>query len=1858
MKIVFGEYRRSSLSFLLMALMVTTSFVVLASGHASAEAVDETGTALDAALPGADPMTKIDPDLLLKMKGSEGPFTVNLVVTDRTAVNKVLSGNGLNELKGFEFQGMPTMRMMDLTSDQITALASSSGTSKIAPYVAPEVEKTSSDDMVIEKSDLQAAPPEVDDWDVDYLHGATDAWDMGFYGDGVKIAVIDTGMDMAHPDLYGQQARYSSGAYSGWPIAFEASAASAWANYDIGGWVADTSYMAVEDAGYVEFDGNWYYVSGIPTASGYYHIGYHTDANLAYLMGYYVGVLVTDSTTPGVYDTVYVDVWGDFDFTNDKPCTMGDEISYIDVYNTWTEAYDFSSWNTGDGYPDLSGGMVYWVSDGMNVYPGSDWIYGADWTPESGAAVAFVGEFSLGQSHGTMTSSAALGNGNSMWGMLTGMAPSAELIAIPFNGDSWASWLFAELGADPYTSGDEANICSNSYGWSGNAIWAGYDELTDMYAAYISGFYGGNTLWLWATGNGGPGYGTLTSVWDPSSVHVGAGTTMQYRAELGMEQDINYAKWGDVIPFSNSGPSRTGKLNSEVIASGAYSLEPMPLNNWDYFGSILDGFMHFQIGSGTSHATPTVAGGAALGYEAYYWWTGGGYPDYNYAKAKLMAACDDMHFDPLKQGAGWLNAGNYVRGLLYGAVPYVDTIAWSGWNEPAWTKAALYPGYEYGNRLEAMPNFLAPGESDSSHIFETINYDSANPVNVEITSEILLRTDSDVITMTTADEGSIYVDLTGYVPATTDLLKVTMFMPFDQFDPEMDYVSNVQYWLELHDWVDLDMDGVMNTSSGNWELFRYTVDGSDSNYNQVMIKDPIVRTNDGLIARVRSIAGAAGIDITLQLDYYELTTFPWITLMEYGGSSWSTSLSTAISPWGYFDWYVNVEVPIDAPIGTYAAAIYVNDGTRVQNIPVVINVPATDYEFDFGGASYFDTPYNNEFQGLADKGWRFEVGDWRMYWCMPSDYIDPTTYLMVNVSWTELPTDVNIHVLASEYAGWPIYGSYPYGIGYSMTTIASSDEQYMGGGTFGIYTNTGGPSEVLTAPLGQYIWDTGPAPFMILTRCPVMAGSSASDTLYGHTMLMSINDYSPYSVYLDAYQPGPIPLEGTVPGWYDITTSIPVEVKGSGDGPYESEANYYLDIYQDSMTGDFVYDLANAWFTWYLWVEDCPEFIVTTMEEWGAPDIDLGVWFDEDMDYEADLTEPYMYVGASGSYEVLTWEAPADGQYIIKVLGYSVTGDPGYFDLFIDTAVEGYVTVTNYETTAMSGTYTFDIAYNVPARVGTFWGTAMIGFAGADDTIEIPFTIVVTDVGPPTIDSLSPYDGESLATSSPTISFYANDHTYFYTGIEWWSLYVTIDWYFDVSDLAYWIDDANVTIELPMALAEGEHLLYIEVADWYGNWGGSYTTFTVNSVIETFTAEFLDPATADPIPDSSKVALTEVLVSGWTDPYADVLIENAVGSLGAVADEYGYFESDPMAMGEGLNIFTITTTNDAGVEASMVKMLESDTHCMLLLNDVASPTSDATAYIRGWTDADATVTVDGDGVSVMPDGTFEGEVALAEGDNVFVVEATDSVGNTATADVTIVLDTTAPMITIDAPDDEAVVTEAAVTVSGTVDDAAAMVWVNGVSAEDGAGGFSAVVTLTEGDNTITVVAEDELGNSASEIISVTYEPPVYVTPDEMQDMIDELQVQIDDLQDQVDDLVTEDGTIQGLIDDLQTALDELQADLDGQIGDVNESLLQEIADLQDQIDTLQEQIDQDVGDVNTRVDDANAFADLLMYLSIGLFAIAIVMLAIVWFMLSGRKGGSGPEHSTEEISEPGAPSDVEKEFEELEREISKDEKRR
>lgn len=1806
--VVMQYSKRISVSILIAAAMVLVSFAALPSGQAETVVFEPDalqGLQAEPTLQGTKNLAnvpadeKIDAALREQMASEKGELRVDLLVTDREAVNEQLASMELPLIKGFELVGMPTPRTMDLTTKQIWLLAANPGVYSVESHALPTYE-AGVDKMALEASGLEMAPtPVIEDYDVNVVHGAVDAWAKGYTGTDVRIAVIDTGFDMAHPDLQGQQARYTSGPYMGWPIAFDDLAATYWSMDMVAGWVADTSTYVTESGGLVEFDSVYYEVDDlkdvlgnpVTSQSGSYLMGYHTDQNLAMLHGTSIAVLVVDSAVAGVYDTVYVDVTCDYSFNNDKACTQGDEISYFDFYDADFGTYDFSNWDAGDGYADLSGGMIYWISDGTNVLPASDWVYGAVWTPPSGEAVAFMGEFFYMQSHGTMTSSAALATGRTLGGMLGGMAPDAKLITIPMTYSYFGPWLFATMGADgiPDTD-DDPHIVSNSYGFSDTAIWSGYDYY-DAVAWYLNS-WSDYTLWCWSTGNGGPGYGTAHSITDHSSIHVGAGTTMQYRGLLGYEPFGNQ-KWGDVTPFSNSGPGRNGKLNAEVIASGAYSLEPAPLNQWDLFGSLGDGAQHLQIGSGTSHACPTVAGGAALGYNAYMVRNAGTLPWDQDVKSKIMASADDMHFDVFKQGSGWLNSSRLVE-FMGNWEDGTETLSWYG---PQYLKSAIYPGTVYGTNYETFPDLMYPGDSFTDPSLGTINYNPVTPVDVNVTCMIPLLTSSDTVHMVTESADDVIIDITSYVPATTDLLKVTMFMPFSQFDEDMDYSSDASYWLELHDWLDLNLDGSINITGAEWELFRYTVDGSDCNYNQVMVKDPIERTNDGLVVRARSIEGAEGLDMTFRLDCYELQPFPWVTFNDYIAVGWSTGLDMTINGWGGGWWQVNVAVPSDAPVGSYGAGIYVDDGNSVQCVPIVINVAADSYEFDFGGPSMFDTPYNNSFTGIADKGWRFEVGDWRIFWSMPLDSIPSiNAKLVTTVEWAELPTDVNVHVLGSwDWGDWNY--ELPMGPGYGMQLLASSDERYLGAGTFGIGTNTGGPKEVIAADFGMYYLDWGvapmPSPFAIVTRCPVMSGSSAYEMISGTTSWIEINDYDPWSIDIYAPIPGPVNLSDNVPGWYNITVDSDVEVKGSGLGPLTYEVLDWQPIYQDMLTGSFDDDVANAEYEHILTLEGCDLFEVSTYEISNAPDIDLGVWYDENADGVADMSEPYWLSGTAGSSEFLSLEDLEDGQYIIKVLGYTVVGSPGYFglEMYIDLPGSYVVVATDLEPLVGSGVHEFNVSYSVPAVHGEYYGYATFGFMGADDMIEIPFYIYVEDNAPPAIENMYPADGDVLGTSTVEISFDVNDHVECFSGLDPGSVWITLDGW-----LGLWmttiVEGTTVVALIPWALPEGDHMVDIQVADIRGNWVYEEVFFEVDSIIEVFDVEFAHPESGLKIDSGSTVALDEVTVRGWTDADSDIDISSPHGSYSLQADEVGYFEQEGVALVEGYNVFEVTVTNVGDVTQTTSLMIVSDLTCTLWVAEPTGLTADAHMTLQGFTEMGAAVTVDGSPAAVGPDGSWTADVTLSEGDNALLVEAEDALGNTASATVHVTLDTTPPDLEIDSPDDDSTVDEPSVVVEGTTD-AGAWVYVNGVLASDGSSSWEAIVVLAEGGNTITVTAMDELGNSVTETVSVTYEPPVYVTPDELDE-------------------------VQQDLDDTQLDLDETQQDLQGQ------------------------------------VDDGDSFAMMMLYIIVILFIVSVILSLVLWNNLRGKMRGGGSSHSMEEVeNEPPAPSDVEREFEEFGKEMDK-----
>ena len=119
---------------------------------------------------------------------------------------------------------------------------------------------------------------------------------------------------------------------------------------------------------------------------------------------------MTDSTTAGVYDTIYVDLDNDYRFDDEKPVTKASPASYRDM--------------DGDGYTDLSGGLLYYISDGTGRPARS--CRAARTRSASplrfapGEMIAWTGDFdpAIG-GHGTQTASNIVGQG-----VINGLAPT------------------------------------------------------------------------------------------------------------------------------------------------------------------------------------------------------------------------------------------------------------------------------------------------------------------------------------------------------------------------------------------------------------------------------------------------------------------------------------------------------------------------------------------------------------------------------------------------------------------------------------------------------------------------------------------------------------------------------------------------------------------------------------------------------------------------------------------------------------------------------------------------------------------------------------------------------------------------------------------------------------------------------------------------------------------------------------------------------------------------------------------------------------------------------------------------------------------------------------------------------------------------------------------------------------------------------------------------------------------------------------------------------------------------------------------------------------------------------------------
>jgi uncharacterized repeat protein (TIGR01451 family) len=1197
------------------------------------------------------------------------------------------------------------------------------------------------------KGGIQPATIKVKD-----VHGASAAWAKGYTGAGVVAAVVDTGVDFAHPDLQGTQARVPSGPYAGWPYSYDTLSGLFYAfGYPtIGpdtywGWVGWTYYahtLPVESPTCngitctanlnidMEYGVVLPFVWPDKSKSGQYYYTVHPDFPLL-VAGFYLGlgyaytdiapaaVIVADEATAGVYDTVYVDADFDQDLTNNKPMRKGDELAGVDLYD--------AAGNPGtDGIWDLSAGMLAWIADGTNPPPGTNVLFENPPIPEAGRLLAFIGD---DDSHGTncagdiaaqgvITDPEWIGPINPIFGgaenyggvggpVLSGMAPGAKIAA--FQHGFWFpfdSWVLAALGFDGVpNSGDEAQISSNSWGASAT-INDGWDA-TSRFAHWLNRNYAPNLAFLVATGNGGHGYGTVTEPDGGSIIDVGAST--QYGTLIYFEPiiDTTMLTYGDVQPWSNRGPTTLGDVSPDVVAVGAWGTGANPLNL--YYGN---GQAAYDIFGGTSMATPIAAGNLALVYQAFKA-KNGRWPTWQEAKAIFLSGATDLGYDVLTQGSGNVNADratDIAAGLNYGF-----------WAEPAQWTAGSYRGTDY----PAFPAILHPGESDSQTF--TLHNTYTDTFTVNIADTMLERVAEVTFTLSFPSFGppsftrpTWITDITDLINTyEPDLIRAQVVFPYSVFDPEGDYVYNNRWRVMFYGWKDLNGDGDLWTdTNGNgrvdageidpYEYNRFTYGYPTGTYLEASLGkdsysrwlDPDQTAGNGIFFGVQRRSGSAPVTMQVRITFYKKADWGWLT---------TSASSVSLPAGGNATFNATLSVPADAKPGVYEGAIEVSHASHKTVIPVVVHVAANSPTFSFGASSLDEpiggTPYDNgHLFGGFDWTWRYESGDWKLYYFdLPSGTAGPGKAMVVDTRWITVPTDVDTWI----YAAAPdLYStSDPAFFGpQSVEQVGGSNNTNIRAGIFTFDTATGGPREVVAGEIRDGLG-------FIALHNVLYAGTQFGEPIVGQAYQVQV---SPAPVVIptgNVVNLSPLQFSDS---WVESFTSAYTITEGLGVLTFglsqpQSWEKVNLPPGPDLCDWSYSFSVANG------------GLIEATAWSTNIADIDLYLFGP----VSASSTTPT-------AWEQVRVKRPPDGTYQVCVDNWS--GTPGTFNLSLrviqgtDLVVSGLPAGTINANTPV----TFTVTFTKTAAPDTVWeGLLYLGPASAPTALEIPVTVKI--IPPPTI---------------------------------------------------------------------------------------------------------------------------------------------------------------------------------------------------------------------------------------------------------------------------------------------------------------------------------------------------------------------------------------------------------------------------------------------------------------------------------------------------------------------------------------------
>ncbi|HKQ72363.1 MAG TPA: S8 family serine peptidase [Blastocatellia bacterium] len=244
-----------------------------------------------------------------------------------------------------------------------------------------------------------------------------------------------------------------------------------------------------------------------------------------------------------------------------------------------------------------------------------------------------------------------------------------------------------------YTAyGQGARISTNSWNHVGTYRYDINAQEYDLIVRDAEQSVAGNQqlIVVFSASNDGPGANTVTSPGSAKNViTVGASENVR---QIGTTLDIRADSANDISGFSSRGPVNAvggdGRIKPDIVAPGTNIQAGVPQSNYDGSGLSSQFFPSGQtlygLSSGTSHAAPAVAGGAALVYQ-HFLNSGLAAPSPAMTKAFLMNSAAHMtgggaggNLPSNSQGMGRMDLGRAFDGAQRIIVDQTQTLGETG----------------------------------------------------------------------------------------------------------------------------------------------------------------------------------------------------------------------------------------------------------------------------------------------------------------------------------------------------------------------------------------------------------------------------------------------------------------------------------------------------------------------------------------------------------------------------------------------------------------------------------------------------------------------------------------------------------------------------------------------------------------------------------------------------------------------------------------------------------------------------------------------------------------------------------------------------------------------------------------------------------------------------------------------------------------------------------------------------------------------------------------------------------------------------------------------------------------------------